>query len=183
MKLFAKAALVAGALIQAAIVVSPASAAVTLVDPSCSLVTGCKFSGNIHDASSALETQIAYNQAKNPDIVLNYLGSTDDGFGSVTGTPQGIWTLADFIVNYIAVKSGPAFMLYSIAIPGETGEYTTAGLQNGQNTNLPDLSHLAFFGARPTTAVPEPATWLMMILGFGAIASGMRRKTRAVRFA
>ena len=33
-------------------------------------------------------------------------------------------------------------------------------------------------------AVPEPATWALMILGFGAIGGAMRRKTKAsVRFA
>jgi len=28
-----------------------------------------------------------------------------------------------------------------------------------------------------TSAVPEPATWAMMILGFGAVGCAMRRKT------
>ena len=39
--------------------------------------------------------------------------------------------------------------------------------------------------AAPTAAVPEPATWAMMLLGFGAIGFGMRRRrsdTVRVRF-
>lgn len=32
-----------------------------------------------------------------------------------------------------------------------------------------------------TGAVPEPATWAMMLLGFGAIGCGMRRKRRSLR--
>ncbi len=32
----------------------------------------------------------------------------------------------------------------------------------------------------PTTAVPEPATWAMMILGFGVIGSSMRRRRTAL---
>ena len=37
-----------------------------------------------------------------------------------------------------------------------------------------------------TPGVPEPATWMMMILGFGAIGFGMRRSqkvTARIRFA
>ena len=34
------------------------------------------------------------------------------------------------------------------------------------------------------TAVPEPATWAMMMLGFGAIGAGLRRRTKlSVRYA
>ena len=35
----------------------------------------------------------------------------------------------------------------------------------------------------PMPGVPEPATWAMMILGFGVIAAGMRRSRRKVDFA
>ncbi len=34
-----------------------------------------------------------------------------------------------------------------------------------------------------TSAVPEPATWLMMIAGFGLIGAGMRRKRSSLAFA
>lgn len=34
-----------------------------------------------------------------------------------------------------------------------------------------------------TGAIPEPATWAMMMLGFGAIGSAMRRRKTSVRFA
>lgn len=33
----------------------------------------------------------------------------------------------------------------------------------------------------PVSAVPEPATWLMMILGFGFVGATMRRRPRKVR--
>jgi hypothetical protein len=35
----------------------------------------------------------------------------------------------------------------------------------------------------PAAAVPEPATWAMMILGFGLIGGAMRRRTRTLRCA
>ena len=155
---------------------TPAAAAVTLLDPACSLSTGCEFSGNINGAGTALETQNAYNAAKNPDILLNYLGKSDSGFGSVSGGPTGTWSAPGFVINYIAVKSGPGFMLYSVT-PGANGTYTTAGLQNGNNQGLPGLSHLAFFGN--AGAVPEPASWAMMIGGFGLVGGAMRRRGAA----
>ena len=34
-----------------------------------------------------------------------------------------------------------------------------------------------------TPAVPEPATWAMMLIGFGAIGQQMRRKRKAAQFA
>jgi hypothetical protein len=38
-------------------------------------------------------------------------------------------------------------------------------------------------GAPPVNGVPEPATWAMMLVGFGIIGAGMRRKQRqAVRY-
>jgi hypothetical protein len=154
---------------------SPASAAVTIVNPACSLVTGCKFNGNIQGTGTALETQTAYNAVHIPNILLNYLGKSDDPFGTVTGTTTGVWSLPGYIVDYIAVKSGPAFMLYSVT-PGSMGTFTTAGLQNGENTDLPALSHLAFFGT--VSAVPEPSTWAMMIGGFGLVGGAMRRRSR-----
>jgi len=42
--------------------------------------------------------------------------------------------------------------------------------------NQSDLyAEIAFFYT-PTSAVPEPATWAMMIIGFGAIGGAMRRR-------
>lgn len=44
--------------------------------------------------------------------------------------------------------------------------------------SLSGLSRTSASGQEVTTAVPEPATWLMMILGFGAIGFAMRQRTR-----
>ena len=46
--------------------------------------------------------------------------------------------------------------------------------------NLPAISDFAPDNAMLTpTAVPEPATWGMMLLGFGAIGCGLRRRRKA----
>ena len=39
------------------------------------------------------------------------------------------------------------------------------------------------FGANADTGVPEPATWAMMIAGFGLVGGAMRRRKATVSFA
>ena len=49
------------------------------------------------------------------------------------------------------------------------------------NTGLPEYSLTAYLDVErltTTRAVPEPATWAMMILGFGAIAASLRARRR-----
>ena len=46
-------------------------------------------------------------------------------------------------------------------------------LTNGGG-NPPAISHIAFFGG--VRAVPEPATWAMFLIGFGAVGYSMRKR-------
>ena len=170
---------------------SPAMAAssVTLVNGACSLATGCLFTGNIAPNTVA-DAQAAYNAVKPIDITLNFLGTTDDGFAG-NGLLTGNWALPGYAVNYLGVKAGNQFMLYSIASLS-SGTWSTAGLVNPNGKKHPQLglSHLAFFGSAIVTpqdpdetggAVPEPSSWAMMIAGFGFVGSQLRR--RKVSFA
>ena len=52
----------------------------------------------------------------------------------------------------------------------------TAGTSAGANASF--AGTLSFDG---TPAVPEPATWAMMLLGFGAVGFGMRRRSAVLR--
>lgn len=56
-------------------------------------------------------------------------------------------------------------------IGGVTGGLMTQGVRTGNGA-------VRFSFDAATAAVPEPSTWLTMILGFGAIGVGMRRKQR-----
>lgn len=178
---------------------APAFAATQVVDGSCSSVaspSGCLFSGNINsnpggNPNSFMRAEEAYNiyndshPSANPDIDLNILASSDDAnfadFGSFAYNPgstsAGTWDFTGFLVDFFAVKAGNQFVLYQLGSPSSTGSWNTDQL-GGK-----DLSHLVFFGSA-AGAVPEPSVWAMMIIGFGLIGAGLRRKNKAaVRFA
>ena len=82
-----------------------------------------------------------------------------------------------------------------------TTEFGANGLTGTENsttyifrTNATNFNNQGFFGIidgstlagrtfAPTAAVPEPATWAMMLVGFGAVGFGMRRRRQGtVRF-
>jgi len=169
----------------------------TVIDGSCKSVTdaaGCLFSGNINNnamnQNGYVAAQNAYNLYNNthpdanPDITLNYLADTDGDFGggSLTGAggSSGTWSLPGYLVDFVAVKAADYFVLYQID-PASSGTWDTLDIPFKKNPH--DLSHLLFFGS-PTGAVPEPATWGMMILGLGLIGGVMRRRQRtAVTYA
>lgn len=172
-----------------------------VVDGKCTSVTaakGCLFKGNINTSAngnnSYLEAQNAYNLYNDthsgaaPDILLKPIIQSDDAnftksFGSITGAGStgGTWSLNGFLVNYIGVKAGSNFVLYGLTTPSASGSWTTAdlsGIKNGPNKGQPQaLSHITFFGNPvPVSSVPEASTWAMMIIGFGFVGFGMRRR-------
>lgn len=169
------------ALISSALFMASQAGAVTLSATKCGSVSdaaGCLFeNGNIANAGNVATAQSVYNAAKNPDIALNLLFETGSAFpGTVTfddaSQTSGTWSLPGYLVDYLAVKAGNDFVLYKLATPASSGTWTTANLVNNQG-RLRQLSHLTFFG---TLAVPEPATWAMMIAGFGLAGVGLRRR-------
>jgi PEP-CTERM motif len=164
--------------------------AATVIANSCVSVTaadGCLFSGNINTNtngnSSYLLAEAAYNTFNNthpsadPDITLTPIGDSSNGDGHVVGTQSGTWSLPGFMVDFIAVKAGDFFDLYELT-PESSGTWTTADISVG-NGQQPDLSHIVFFGS--PSAVPEPAAWIMMMVGFGFVGAAMRSKGKLVK--
>ena len=69
-----------------------------------------------------------------------------------------------------------SFLLGSGFTPNTDSTYSVT-FANGTDS----LTTFARLGAGASTgAVPEPATWAMMLVGFGAVGYGMRRRTRKV---
>jgi hypothetical protein len=89
---------------------------------------------------------------------------------SVTSNTIGSWTTwaPDFKIDWTGTANN--YDLVSQVIP----------LNNCTGAGCPVITPFI-----PDGAVPEPATWLMMIVGFAAIGAGMRRKSvqPQVRFA
>ena len=172
-----------------------ASATTTVVNGSCAAITtGCLFNGNITSQASGTNGYLAAQNAFNlyndmhptagADITLTALfASNDPGFpGSLTGGTgaSGTWSLPGYLVDFIAVKASNQFVLYKIT-PASSGNWDTFSIPFRQNPHA--LSHLVFFGTKDTGSVPEPASWAMMLGGFGMIGGALRsRRNTAVSF-
>lgn len=60
-----------------------------------------------------------------------------------------------------------------------TSDSTTLSLYNGTtNTDFIGLDNVSISGGPAVGGVPEPASWAMMIVGFGMIGAGMRYRKR-----
>ena len=77
--------------------------------------------------------------------------------GSVAGTPAATWI--NFATSFVAGASGPAVF-----------EFQFKGLGVAAADFAIDRVYV--------TAVPEPATWMMMLFGFGLLGHAMRRRTK-----
>lgn len=181
-RLFASVLPVASAIIAAAALATPAAASTVIVNK-CDPVTdgdaqGCLFKGNINGEADPLHkngynnAEAAYNALPFPDITLNYITKSDDNnfgkFGTFTGANanSGTFNLPGWTLQYYAVKAGNNFELF---------EYI--GSNNWVTPDKNGMSHIAFFGIQ--SAVPEPATWAMMLFGFGGMGAALRRRRRA----
>ena len=75
--------------------------------------------------------------------------------------------VSDFIIDIMNNRGGIS------DVPIFSGNVNTLTVDYTANTNASYGGNLTF---TPTGAIPEPATWLMMILGFAAVGFSMRRK-------
>lgn len=121
-----------------------------------------------------------------PDFSSTFIGSDQFGFNNVAGTFGGIAGTA----STISFGRGSIFSSFSITAPnlGFT-QFSSPTLFTGSQT-MPTFSTGSFTLVNPffgngtlnissvQAAVPEPASWAMMIMGFGVVGLAMRRRQK-----
>jgi hypothetical protein len=188
-----RAYLIAGAV--AVLAASTPASAVTLVSGQCfaaNTAQGCKFDGIITGQPAADQLESLYN-GLHPDIELQLLDKLDAEGGPLMGfltnavfkdgdpneLMSATFTNSAWIIDYYAVKAGGGTqaVLYAVGTPGSSFNFSSYSRQA--------VSHLVLFGRQVNNpnVVPEPATWAMMLGGFGLIGGAMRRRTTKVVFA
>jgi len=104
---------------------------------------------------------------------LEWLSGGRPDFGSYGGDQSYQVWLNNTDLGTFSTTSGQAFHEYDFGVTGlnvGSNTLTFVGLSTGDNTAFIDNVFLA--------AVPEPATWAMMLLGVGMIGGGLRMARR-----
>lgn len=176
----------------AAFAMAGSAQATSVIDGKCVSVAdaaGCLFLGNLNlndnGNASYLLAEAAYNgyndthPSANPDIDLVPIFDTgENGFPAAFtgfGTASGTWSLPGELVSFVAVKTSNKFVLYQIT-PASSGSWDSFDIPYRNNPHA--ISHLLFFG--DGTPIPEPATWIMLIGGFGLAGAALRSSRRRV---
>ena len=82
----------------------------------------------------------------------------------------------DPTLHYITIKQGDGYELF-YDVAGFTSGTTYTFSLNSYFPNNPGVSHVTVYDGDPPP-VPEPATWALMLLGFGGIGMALRRSRR-----
>jgi hypothetical protein len=180
----------------AAVYCTPANAAVLLVNPEGRLTgaTSVNVDGTLYD--------VTFANGPCSDIFSGCDESSDFAFNSATTAGLAAQALLDqvFINDVSAFDDNPtltfgcegAVSLCQTAVPyGVSGPNLSVRFalnfspSAGSADRVSDLSFAANFPdnnqfnyaifSRSTSAIPEPATWAMMLIGFGAVGYSMRR--------
>lgn len=137
------------------------------------------------------------------DIVgFDRVGSLGDGFTATTqlvgNTPSNVLPNDDAsILNVSFTYSGPSinfdgplserqlgtFEIFATTGAFGFGDFTAEAVRNGGPTRGTLLANIGINavgipGGGNPSLVPEPASWAMMVFGFGLVGAGMRRRSR-----
>jgi hypothetical protein len=133
---------------------SPGIARIDIPDGFTGTLTSGDFSITLNSNNTLSYT---YNMLAG-DLTAHYIGLFNGG-GAASGTGTGFNNTYQLFYSADAITSGTLNL---------STYFHNAG-----------LSHIDFFDTGGTPrSVPEPATWAMMLLGFGGIGAVMRRRNR-----
>jgi hypothetical protein len=142
----------------------------------------------------------SFNQADSNGFLA--IGSATENFGTLnlSGIPFTYNTLFTLLVNFTLPAGTPGGgTVYSAVVGGSVTNSTTGGVLfdfnntpqtinytggsftlaiNDVSVNSSELPTNTAITGTIRTAVPEPATWALMLLGFGGIGLTMQRRRR-----
>lgn len=160
--------------------------------------------GSPSSATIFLTTSNTLNSAGGYDV-LSATGSIDGT--AITGIspnldPPNIYGDGVYLFDNVLFTSGIAFSGGGIAVKTTLGEYNFGLMTDADDPNdhyfalfadgsthisthtgLPVPNLLTSEGTGSLSAAPEPASWAMMLVGFGLAGTAMRRRRTGVRFA
>jgi choice-of-anchor C domain-containing protein len=109
-------------------------------------------------------------------VTFDLAGNPDAGASTKVAvvTDGGTTTTYDFLQG-ANTKSSMGWTMHTFNFKA-TGENATLTFSSAEeNAYGPALDNVSIFGA-----VPEPATWAMMIVGFGVVGASLRNRRRAL---
>ncbi len=160
---------------------SPGVAAIAVLGPaatatSCSAIS---FTGISEQAcAGGYDKNLLKGTVQDPGLAaLKALGYTGDG-----SFKEKLESLSGNTIDFSTVLTGITFIGIHYGGAGDDGSTATSFFRFDASTgvdkftfNREGLSNAVLF---QTGAVPEPATWAMMLLGFGGMGVAMRRARR-----
>ncbi|HEX8445326.1 MAG TPA: FxDxF family PEP-CTERM protein [Sphingomonas sp.] len=169
--------LYAGAASVALFAVAPASAATISSQASFFDGTTGTFSATVAGAGAFSQAYTFDVGAIAGDALLTIISGKLQASNTITGL-----TLTLNSVAYPITTTGPG-MLGGYVIGGSAAQMVSPGLQSLVISGNTTANSTSFSGTIDfsVAAVPEPASWALMIGGFGLVGGAMRRRAKATR--
>ena len=157
------------------VVIGQSTYNVTFADNSCTVVFGT-CSANKFDFTTRASAIAAGNALLSQVLIGTYKTNPGSVFGCSTST-------CDSLIPYKLYDDDPSYaQAVVVANRGSTNRFVTGDLYPGANDSTaldPNVNYVRF--TLQAAAVPETATWGMMITGFGMIGGGLRSRRRSRR--